>query len=239
MTAASQTSAPLTRERRRRSCARRCSVGIATRHLRHAASGRSPSLPGSTPGRRMALSLLMFTGGSQFAFVSIIGTGGLQRGARPRSRRRRCSASATGSTACRATHLLGVARAAPGRRRPPDHRRVDRRRPWPRTTSAPPASGFWLTGARGLRAVEPHHPRRRPPRQRARRPAHLRSRCRRCAAFTALLWPRLRSRDAVAIAVVGAVVAVVLSPTMPPGIPVVAAAAAALLAWRTPRREQT
>ena len=41
------------------------------------------------------------------------------------------------------------------------------------------------------------------------------------------------------IAVVGAVVAVVLSPTMPPGIPVVAAAAAALLAWRTPRREQT
>jgi predicted branched-subunit amino acid permease len=59
-----------------------------------------------------------------------------------------------------------------------------------------------------------------------------------CAAFTALLWPRLRNRDAVAIAVVGAVVAIVLSPTMPPGIPVVAAAAAALLAWRTPRRER-
>jgi predicted branched-subunit amino acid permease len=58
-----------------------------------------------------------------------------------------------------------------------------------------------------------------------------------CAAFTALLWPRLRDRDAVAIAVLGAVVAIVLSPTMPPGIPVVVAAAASLLAWRTPRRE--
>ena len=56
-----------------------------------------------------------------------------------------------------------------------------------------------------------------------------------CAAFIALLWPRLRSRDSIAIAVVGGVVATLLTPALPPGIPVVVAAAAALLAWRGPR----
>ena len=44
-----------------------------------------------------------------------------------------------------------------------------------------------------------------------------------CAAFMALLWPRLRDRETVAIAVVGAVVAVPCS-ALPPGIPVVLAA---------------
>ena len=61
--------------------------------------------------------------------------------------------------------------------------------------------------------------------------------CALVVAVGALLWPRLRDRDAVAVAVVGAVVAVLLSPTVPPGIPVVAAAAASLLAWRAPSRE--
>jgi predicted branched-subunit amino acid permease len=55
------------------------------------------------------------------------------------------------------------------------------------------------------------------------------------AAFTALLWPRLHHRDAVAIAVVAAVIAVVLAPTLPAGLPVVVAASASVLAWRTPR----
>jgi predicted branched-subunit amino acid permease len=57
-----------------------------------------------------------------------------------------------------------------------------------------------------------------------------------CAAFTALLWPRLKSRDAVGIAVVAAVVAMALSPALPAGLPVIVAAAAALLAWRAPGR---
>ncbi|HET8594366.1 MAG TPA: branched-chain amino acid ABC transporter permease, partial [Intrasporangium sp.] len=57
-----------------------------------------------------------------------------------------------------------------------------------------------------------------------------------CAAFTALLWPRLKSRDAVGIAVVAAVVSMALSPALPAGLPVVVAAAAALLAWRAPDR---
>ncbi len=54
------------------------------------------------------------------------------------------------------------------------------------------------------------------------------------AAFTALLWPRLKSLDAFAIAAVAAVAAVLLAPHAPAGVPVLVAAAAALLAglWR-------
>jgi predicted branched-subunit amino acid permease len=54
------------------------------------------------------------------------------------------------------------------------------------------------------------------------------------AAFTALLWPRLKSLDAFAIAAVAAIAAVLLAPHAPAGVPVLVAAAAALIAgfWR-------
>jgi len=54
------------------------------------------------------------------------------------------------------------------------------------------------------------------------------------AAFCALLWPRLRSADAFAIAAAAAVVAVVLAPHAPAGVPVLVAATTALAAgaWR-------
>jgi predicted branched-subunit amino acid permease len=57
------------------------------------------------------------------------------------------------------------------------------------------------------------------------------------AAFIALLWPRIRAREPVAIAVVGAAVTTVLIPVIPPGLPVLAAAfAGALMAWLWPKR---
>lgn len=57
------------------------------------------------------------------------------------------------------------------------------------------------------------------------------------AAFTALLWPRMRAREPVAIAIVGAAVTTVLVPAIPPGLPVLAAAlAGALVAWLWPKR---
>ncbi len=54
------------------------------------------------------------------------------------------------------------------------------------------------------------------------------------AAFCALLWPRLKSKDAVAIAVLAAVIAVLVAPHAPAGVPVLVAACTALLAgvWR-------
>jgi 4-azaleucine resistance transporter AzlC len=52
------------------------------------------------------------------------------------------------------------------------------------------------------------------------------------ALFLALLYPLLRSRRAVAAAVGGAVIALVLTPLTPPGVPIIAAAAVSLAGWR-------
>lgn len=56
------------------------------------------------------------------------------------------------------------------------------------------------------------------------------------AAFLALLWPRLRDRRALPVALAGAAVALALTPVLPPGVPVLAAAATAVvLGWPEPR----
>ena len=56
------------------------------------------------------------------------------------------------------------------------------------------------------------------------------------AAFLALLWPRLRTFDARVLAVAGAAIAFGLVPVAPAGVPIIAAAAAVLLDGRTGRR---
>jgi 4-azaleucine resistance transporter AzlC len=52
------------------------------------------------------------------------------------------------------------------------------------------------------------------------------------ALFLALLWPQLRSDRAVAAAVVAATIALVLTPFVPPGLPILAASGACLLGLR-------
>jgi 4-azaleucine resistance transporter AzlC len=52
------------------------------------------------------------------------------------------------------------------------------------------------------------------------------------ALFLALLAPQLRDRRAVAVALLGAAIALALVPFTPPGVPIIAAAAAALLGVR-------
>lgn len=49
------------------------------------------------------------------------------------------------------------------------------------------------------------------------------------AAFLALLWPRLRQRQAIVVGVAAAVVATALTPTLMPGMPVLLAAAVAVV----------
>ena len=49
------------------------------------------------------------------------------------------------------------------------------------------------------------------------------------AAFVALLWPRLRGRQPVAVAALAVVLTVVVAPSAPAGIPVLVAALAALV----------
>jgi predicted branched-subunit amino acid permease len=58
------------------------------------------------------------------------------------------------------------------------------------------------------------------------------------AAFCALLWPRLKSGDARAVAAGAAVIALVVAPHAPAGIPVLVAALAAVAAGLLPSRER-
>ena len=180
------------------------------------------------------LSLLMFTGGSQFAFVGVLAAGGV----------------AAAPAAIASAGLLGVRNAAYAMRMSP----VIGRGPWRRALATPftidesvavslaqltiaaRRAGFWVTGvaiwvgwnvttlagallgdvlgdprAWGLDAAA-------------------------AAAFLALLWPRLRGRQPLAVAVAAAVVAALLTPWVLPGIPVIAAAGVAVaLGWFDPR----
>lgn len=59
------------------------------------------------------------------------------------------------------------------------------------------------------------------------------------AVFLALLWPGLRTRTARLVAAAGGLVGLALIPIAPPGLPVVASAVVAVVAgWRTPRSER-
>ena len=172
------------------------------------------------------LSLVMFTGGSQFAFVGVIGAGGL----------------AAAPSAVASAGLLGVRNVAYGMRMSPVigsgfWRRLGAAQftidestavSLAQLTARGRTVGFWVTGiaiyvgwnlttfagallgdvlgdpkAYGLDAAA-------------------------AAAFLALLWPRLRRMQAIAVGVAAAVVATVLTPVLMPGLPVLAAAFVAI-----------
>lgn len=172
------------------------------------------------------LSLLMFTGGSQFAFVGVIAAGG----------------PAAAPAAIASSALLGVRNAAYAMRLAPvvaggfwrkasaTHFTIDESVAVGLAQDRPRARqvGFWVTGlaiwvgwnlstllgallgdvlgdprAYGLDAAA-------------------------AAAFLALLWPRLRGRQPLAVAAGAAIVAGLLTPWLMPGIPVIAAAGVAV-----------
>lgn len=174
------------------------------------------------------LSLLMFTGGSQFAFIGVVGAGG------------------TGAAAFGASSLLGVRNAVYGAQ----INRLLRPRRWWRPLAAQltidesaataasqqdPAEqrrGFWVAGlgvyllwnlftlVGALLGDAMGDPRRWGLDGAA------------VAAFLGLLWPRLRSREPVAIAVACALVTVLALRWLPPGVPILlAAAVAAIWGW--------
>lgn len=173
------------------------------------------------------LSLLMFTGGSQFAFIGVLSAGGIA--ALP---------SAIASAA-----LLGVRNMAYGMRMSPiigpgllrraaaAHVTIDESTAVAISQSTTPLRrlGFWVTGLGvfigwnlttllgallgdvlgdpktwGLDAAA-------------------------AAAFLALLWPRLRQRQAIAVGVAAAAIAAVLTPFILPGLPVLVAAVVAIV----------
>ncbi|WP_313214112.1 AzlC family ABC transporter permease [Stenotrophomonas acidaminiphila] len=183
---------------------------------------------GFSVGQTAALSLLMFTGGSQFAFIGVIGAGG------------------SGMAAFGAATLLGIRNAVYGAQ----INRMLRPRGWLRALSAQltidesaataagqdtPAEqrrGFWVAGGGvyllwnlftllgALLGDALGDPRRWGLDGAA------------VAAFLGLLWPRLRAREPLAIAATCALVTVLALPWAPPGVPILlAAAVAALWGW--------
>jgi len=176
----------------------------------------------------MALSLLMFTGGSQFAFVGVMGGGG------------------TGAAALGAATLLGVRNAVYG----VEVNRLLRPRGWKRwltahvtideslatavaqTDAAEQRRGFWVAGLgifllwNGFTAVGALlGDGVGDPRQWGLDGAAV-------AAFLGLLWPRLRAREPIALAVVCALATALTLPWLPAGVPIlVAAAVAAVWGW--------
>ncbi|WP_260857555.1 AzlC family ABC transporter permease [Microbacterium sp. 1.5R] len=173
------------------------------------------------------LSLLMFTGGSQFAFVGVFAAGGV----------------AALPSAIASAVLLGVRNVAygmrmssvvgttPARRVAAAHFTIDESTAVAVSQNDPRLRrvGFWVTGIGiflgwnvttlvgalvgdilgdpktwGLDAAA-------------------------AAAFLALLWPRLRRRQPIAVGIAAAVVAAALTPALMPGLPVLVAALVAIL----------
>jgi predicted branched-subunit amino acid permease len=211
------------------------SVGFAT-GLYGISFGALAVAAGLEVWQAAALSLLMFTGGSQFAFVGIIGSGGLA--AAPAA----IGTAAflgfrNGLYALQMSQVLGVAGL---RRLGAAQLTIDESTAVGVTQPEPPAQrlGFWQTGvavyvcwnlstvAGAFLGNALGDPKRYGLDAAA------------AAAFCALLWPRLRSRDAVAIAAAALVVAVGLSPVLPEGVPVLVAALAAVLALVLPRSSE-
>ncbi|GGK04007.1 AzlC family ABC transporter permease [Luteimonas terricola] len=176
----------------------------------------------------VALSALMFTGGSQFAYIGVIAGGG------------------GGGAAFGAATLLGVRNAVYGMQ----INRMLRPRGWRRLLAAQVCidestatavgqrdpgeqrRGFWAAGlgiyvfwnvctaAGALLGDAMGDPRRWGLDGAA------------VAAFLGLLWPRLSAREPVAIAVACALATVLAVPFVPPGVPIlVAAAVAAAWGW--------
>ncbi|GAA1356159.1 AzlC family ABC transporter permease [Arthrobacter rhombi] len=190
---------------------------------------------GLTFWQTVALSALMFTGGSQFAFIGVIAGGG------------------AGSAAFGAATLLGVrniiygvqmnamARPRGWRKAAAAHVTIDESTATAivQPDLAESRRGFWTAGvgifilwnvftmagallgdalgdpkAWGLDGAA-------------------------VAAFLALLWPRLKSRQPVAIAIVCALATVLVVPFVPPGVPIlVAALVAGVWGWVGHRAEE-
>ncbi len=220
------TASELTSGRRREVIRQSWSVGLATGAY-GVSFGALSVAAGLSVWQTQALSALMFTGGSQFAFVGIIGAGGL------------AAAPAAVATA----GLLGLRnglyaiqdalflRVRGGRRVLAAHLTIDESTAVGIGQDEPEAQriGFWHTGiavfifwnlmtlAGAVLGNALGDPKRWGLDAAA------------VGAFAALLWPRLRSRDAVATAVLAALIAMVASPLVPAGLPVILAAVAALV----------
>ncbi|WP_193104209.1 AzlC family ABC transporter permease [Brachybacterium sp. FME24] len=207
------------------------SIGLAT-GLYGISFGALATASGLHVWQAMVLSAVMFTGGSQFAFIGVVGGGGSALGA------------------ALASVLLGLRNTLYGLILAPSlphrgvkgilraHLTIDESAALAAsgTDTAEKRTGFWAAGLwvfvfwnlfslvgalAGQYVADP-------------RAWGLDAAA--AAAFLALLWPRLRSGDAVVIAVAAAFIALLTTPVLPPGLPVLAAALVAVVAGLLPSR---
>lgn len=179
----------------------------------------------------MALSLLLFSGGSQFAFIGVIAGGG------------------TGVAAMSASALLGIRNGVYGMQinallRPTGWRRfaaahvtIDESTATATGQADPDEQrrGFWVAGLgifvlwNIMTAVGAYvGAALGDPKQWGLDGAAV-------AAFLGLLWPRIKSFQPAAIAIVCALVTLLAVPLVPPGVPIlVAAVVAGLIGWFRP-----
>jgi 4-azaleucine resistance transporter AzlC len=216
-----------------RSAITRASVGIGAYAAALGATFGAVSVGvGLSLAQTLVLSAVMFTGASQFAFVGVIGSGGAVWAAipaalllglrnsfygvavtqilRPRGLRRFAAAQLVIDE----TTAMAVAQGEP---------RLKRYAFW---ATAGWLYTFWVLGTLGGalagRAIDP---------------MVLGLDAAAPATFLALLWPQLKQAGAPLVAVLGAVVAVVLIPVAPAGVPVIAAAFVAVVVGLTPPRQ--
>ncbi len=190
---------------------------------------------GVAPLQAQALSLLMFTGASQFALVGVLGAGGGVVAAVLTAWLLGARNGLYALSMAPVLRVSGVRRLAAAQLTIDESTAMALAHPAPRSAAR---RAFWstglavfvlwnlgtLVGALGAAAIDD--------------PATLGLDAAIPAGFIALLWPRLVDRTMWAVAVSAAVVALALTPVLSPGIPVlcaglVAVAAAALLGRRS------
>lgn len=199
------------------------SVGVATGAY-GVSFGALSVAAGFSIWQTVASSLLLFTGGSQFAVAGIAGAGGSAAAAIATSTMLGVRNGLYGLQVSRILAATGWRRALAAQWTIDESTAVSQAQPEP----AAARLGFWLTGAAVylfwnlctlLGAVIGNalgDPRRYGLDAAA------------SAAFLALLWPRLRSRDARATGIGAFAVALALAPYVPAGMPVLVAAGVAV-----------
>jgi predicted branched-subunit amino acid permease len=207
------------------------SVGLATAAY-GVSFGAVAVASGLTGWQTVALSALLFSGGSQFALAGVLGAGGTGVAAVATSSLLGVRNGLYALQVSRLLEVTGVRRLLAAHLTIDEPTAVANAQP----TTATARRGFWVTGvvvflgwnlttlAGALLGDALGDPRAYGFDAAA------------AAAFAALLWPRLHSREAVLVAVLAALVAAGLVPAAPPGVPVLVAALAAVVVGALPRR---
>jgi predicted branched-subunit amino acid permease len=173
----------------------------------------------------MALSLLLFTGGSQFAFVGVVAAGGGPFAAVATSTLLGVRNGLYGLQAARWLDVRGGRRLAAAQLTIDESFAVGSAQPEP----AARRLGFWVTGATVFACWNLMTAVGALAGDRIGDPRRYGLDAMAAAAFVALLWPRLSSREPRVVAVLAAGLAIVCVPVLPPGLPILAAGLVAVV----------